>query len=381
MQFMLEESLEDVYVKYYQNTRNSHLDKDEFDDIIRIDPTFEADKDTLGKYGKWLLQLRNHLNKSFDDHTSSELNDQLDIFNKGKSGYDLADRDIGKIKSLDQLIALNHKYDAKNSSVQSLKAASVPGVELIGQSANWEVYRPTTHAASKYLRCDNASWCTGRVNDSSYFNSYNRSSILIIFINKANRDEKYQGAFNKTTYKCSEFKDAKNVPANFVQFYTTNTDIANIIRKSAYKEIDTEMQEEIEKEKIRINFFNDFWSKMIDGILTVDGAVLSMIDNELFRENLPTKADFEEHKLTGIKLMSSSRDNISNTIRALFTRYDMQSAEFLNKVEIYLPEDISDISDDVQLLIRFKHIWISKKTRFSCYDWQKALLKPVIIWY
>ena len=35
----------------------SYIPEEDFDKIIRLDPTFDENRDSVGKYGKWLLGL------------------------------------------------------------------------------------------------------------------------------------------------------------------------------------------------------------------------------------------------------------------------------------------------------------------------------------
>jgi len=43
----------------------SYVPAEDFDKIIRLDPTFKEDRDSVGKYGKWLLGLYKKLNGKY----------------------------------------------------------------------------------------------------------------------------------------------------------------------------------------------------------------------------------------------------------------------------------------------------------------------------
>lgn len=214
-------SLEEIRAKYYPE-----IPAEVFKATLAVDPTGREDK--MGSYGKWLLNLV----KRGEDIASEaqEFGDQLEIFHKTKHKYDVADRDIGKIKSLAELIELNHKYETQaEKSEYELRAEQVPGVVVVGSTPNWEVYVPTTYEASKYLRGQNAVWCTGRHNDPSYWRSYTerQGKTLYIFINKHDRNKKYQGAFDKSM-SCTEFRDARNEWVDFTTFLGGNPDILKL---------------------------------------------------------------------------------------------------------------------------------------------------------
>lgn len=222
--FVLDENLHEVHDKYYAD-----IPEDIFIKVLAIDPTYTENK--MGKYGKWLLNVFKKDSHILDD--SEEVKDQLDIFDKNKMKYDVPDRDINRIKTLADLIDINHRYEkAAEKSEYELKAETFPGVQVIGSTPDWEIYRPLSWDASKYLRGQNAVWCTGRHNDNSYWKSYveRRGEKLYIFINKHDRDKKYQAAINPQNY-VSEFRDARNGGMVFPQFLVDNQDILKVLER------------------------------------------------------------------------------------------------------------------------------------------------------
>lgn len=228
-EMVIVEDLNSIYDTYYKDK----LDRKTFDTILKIDPTYKEGK--MGKYGKWLLTLYITYHVDVVDE-AQEFKDQIKIFDDNKHKHEEADRDIGKIKSLEQLIELNHKYEAVDQKTEfQLRAEGQKGVEVIGSTPNWEVYCPTTYEASKYLRGQNAVWCTGRHNDDHFWKSYSSKAYLIIFINKNNRDDKYQGAFSKTNADCSEFRNAQNGWVDFVSFLVKNDELIPVLQNSKIK--------------------------------------------------------------------------------------------------------------------------------------------------
>ena len=237
---LLEASLEDVYNKYY-----SDIAREDFDRVIAIDPTFDKEKDKMGEFGKWLLVL---FKKGEDLSDEKEFKDQLQIFKSIKNKLPADKRDINRVKSLHDLIELNASTDVASKSDLQVKAEQHPGANFICKSDNWEVYQPTNYQASKWLRGDDAVWCTGRHDDDYYWREYTSDGgKLFIFINTSGdtneHNVKYQVAITKDN-RVREFKDARNSSANFITFISddglyqalSQTDIALTAEYKAIKE-------------------------------------------------------------------------------------------------------------------------------------------------
>lgn len=240
----LNEGLDDIYNKYYAQ---AIPEREVFNRIIAIDPTYKPDKDKMGSYGQWLLNLYKRGEDLFSEE--KEFKDQLLIFNTTKNKLPQDKRDISRIKTLKELIELNASMeDRVTKSELQLKAEEHPGATFICKNSNWEVYRPETYEASKFLRGDDAVWCTGRHGDDYFWKEYTRNGgKLFIFINTSkDKDEhttKYQVAIRDD--RVTEFRDARNESVNFLKFLGDNdlykvlgeTDIAHTKDYQAIKRV------------------------------------------------------------------------------------------------------------------------------------------------
>lgn len=376
---ILDESLDDVYSRYYIQK----LDKDEFDNIIRIDPTFDPNQDKLGIYGKWLLNLA--IKKGFAniESNSSEFIDQLQIFDAHKRTYDAGDRDIGKCKSLDDLIELNHKYDAEEATPEMIKASSVPGLNIIGNTSNWEVYNPTTHAAAKYIRGNNAVWCTGRAGDASFFNNYNQNSDLLVFINKRNRDEKYQAAVYRSSFSIREFADAKNNHIEFYDFLIANDDLQRLLQRSAYSGIIDAYHRYLAEQQFKAENTQAIIAQISNGILNITPDFISFIKSiESEASNNQYKAAYTRigmtDKISAIRM--SSIDTSVITFVENFLQLNYYGSQI--SIEIYIEDESFELLDSiVNFLRKFKKIYFKKNARIRAKKWHVSVLKPQINWY
>ena len=228
---LVEATTDEIYTKYY-----SDVPREEFDKIIALDPTYNKEQNRMGDFGKWLLAIHK---KGADLSDEQELKDQLLIFKRNKNKLSPEQKDIFRLKSLEDLIELNDAVEKANKSELQTKAEQHPGANFICKSDKWEVYEPTTYDASKWLRGDDAVWCTGRHDDTYHWKDYTKDGgRLFIFINmdKENANEKtvkYQVAVTKDN-RVREFRDARNNSADFALFINddglfkalSNTDIA-----------------------------------------------------------------------------------------------------------------------------------------------------------
>ena len=238
---LVEATTDEIYAKFY-----SDVPREEFDRVIAIDPTYNAEQHRMGDFGKWLITL---YKKGEDLSDEQEIKDQLTIFKRNKNKLPPEQKDIFRLKSLHDLIELNDAAERANKSELQTKAEQHPGANFVCKSDKWEVYEPTTYEASKWLRGDDAVWCTGRHDDTSYWRSYTRDGgRLFIFINmdKENADKnsiKYQVAITADN-RVREFRDARNNSADFATFISDDslfkalgsTDIAKTAEYKAVKE-------------------------------------------------------------------------------------------------------------------------------------------------
>ena len=185
---LLNEDLDEVYTRYYAQ----NFDRETFDTLIAADPTFKPETNKLGSYGKWILQIAKK--DSSITGVLDEVKEALASFNSVKNKLPPQYKDIMRIKSFAELKEvintvgrdLETKSDFRHKAENAVDAETgkkIDGIEFITKINKWEIYSPKTYEASKWLRGQNASWCTGRHEDDSYYKSYtDGTNQLFIFV-------------------------------------------------------------------------------------------------------------------------------------------------------------------------------------------------------
>ena len=164
----------------------------EFEYIVkRFDPTYKAGSDSVGKYGKWLLNLANKgdFEVTGDEEQVAEFVSLLVDFEKKKNS--LENKDIGQFKSIDQLRAKLQdtqapELTARQKERQMRKAYK--DAELIWQDDEWAVWYPQNWDAACTLG-KGTSWCTADSRNPRYYVEYvyGFQGVDIIPLNELNR--------------------------------------------------------------------------------------------------------------------------------------------------------------------------------------------------
>lgn len=74
-----------------------NISDEDFDRLIRLDPTFQSNRDSVGKYGKWILNLFNKDKLDNEGHVF----DLLSRFEEAKP--QLKEKDVNRFKSITDL--------------------------------------------------------------------------------------------------------------------------------------------------------------------------------------------------------------------------------------------------------------------------------------
>ena len=147
----------------------------EFEYIVkRFDPTYKAGSDSVGKYGKWLLNLAKKGDFEVDgsEEQVNYINDLLSQFEKKKASLD--NKDIGQFKSLAELSGrmqntAEPELTARQKERQMRKAYK--DAELIWQNEDWMVWYPQNWDASCTLG-KGTSWCTADSRTAKFYVQY-----------------------------------------------------------------------------------------------------------------------------------------------------------------------------------------------------------------
>ena len=187
-----------IWEKYY-NT----IPHEQFLDIIAADPTSDVEKDKMGKYSKWLLNLYKRKSMQYEDLYKAEK--YLETFEKYINRIE--NKDINKYRSLGDLYnAIRGFIDSdeptsRNDAIRQIKKDA----QKVFEDDTWLVVVPETMEAACYYG-KNTQWCTAAEQSENMFDSYNRKGNLYININKKT-NEKYQFHFEEQEFKDETDKD------------------------------------------------------------------------------------------------------------------------------------------------------------------------------
>lgn len=223
MKLRIQESnylLEDIAAvkKYYPK-----IDDNTFMTLIALDPTYRDGSNSVGKYGKWILNLYNKGSLSEDDF--GEVTPLLNQFTTYKNR--IQNKDLNAYKTLDDLDAvvsavvdddsmlsdrqkLRFKKDVKAGRVET---AAENDYETVYEDSDWVVWVPHTHEASMKLG-RGTEWCTAHENPDwydSYTNDGGEEFSLYIMKNKST-GERYQYCDNYFQYY--PFMDERDTPVD-----------------------------------------------------------------------------------------------------------------------------------------------------------------------
>lgn len=197
MRFLLIEDIEAVRRNFPK------ISDEDFNRLIRLDPTFKDDKDSVGTYGKWILTLFNKGKLANEGHVF----DVLSRFEQEKKN--LKNKDIGKFKSIEEVDEylndddsykeLSHRQEVRGRQKDRKNVDLGSEAEKVLETSEWEVWVPKTYAASCKLG-QGSSWCTASTESDYYYKYYTNSGDLYINLNKADTEEKYQFHFETSSF-------------------------------------------------------------------------------------------------------------------------------------------------------------------------------------
>ena len=155
-------------MKYYPN-----IPEDIFMQLIALDPTYRSGSGSLGKYGKWILNL--YKNGVITEEDFGEITPILNQFTTYRNRID--DKDLFHYKSLDELeevLAAVVNDDSmltdrqrlrfmKNVASGKIKSSAEDEYDINYEDDEWIVRIPYTHEAAIKLGED-TKWCTANGN-------------------------------------------------------------------------------------------------------------------------------------------------------------------------------------------------------------------------
>ena len=184
----------DAVKKYYPN-----IDDDTFMQLIQLDPTYRGNQ-SLGKYGKWILNLYNKGNLSTNDmnNITNVLNQfttyRNRIQNKDLNSYkSLADLEdiLATVVDDDSMLTDRQKLRfLKNVKAGRTKISAEDDYNIVLETPKFIVYVPNTHEASMKLG-QGTSWCTAHENP-NWYNHYTEDGGKLYIVKDKKTGERWQ---------------------------------------------------------------------------------------------------------------------------------------------------------------------------------------------
>lgn len=214
--------------------RNNYpkISDEDFDRVIKLDPTFVDGRDSVGTYGKWLLNLFNKGKLDNEGHAR----DLLTRFESDKK-Y-LKNKDIGRFKSLEEVDEYlnddenykdkSHRQEVRDRQKDRKNADLDMDAEIVYKDNFWTVWTPKTYAASCKLG-QGSSWCTASTESDYYYNYYTNQGPLYIVINNSNEEEKYQFHFPS-----GQFMDIDDHGIELMQFLHNEEGLYEFFKPEIY---------------------------------------------------------------------------------------------------------------------------------------------------
>ena len=176
------------------------IDDNKFYELLKLDPTYKEGVNSVGTYGKWILNLYKKGNLKEEDFY--KVPEYLTSFEKKKKL--IKNKDIGTYKSLPELVkVIEETKEPEQSQNQIKKAISRTDIdtdaEFIGDFGKYVCYSPKTYEASCKLG-KGTHWCTATNSTSGYYENYASTGKLYIFIDKASGQAEYQFHFETTSF-------------------------------------------------------------------------------------------------------------------------------------------------------------------------------------
>jgi len=211
------------------------VEESDFDEIIRLDPTFREGSSFGGKYAVWLL---NQFSKgNFDRSSYSNLRDALDMFVKRSRAF--AYSDLGRYKTVKEFLDDSARVgelplsdnERQKELQRSVHNAGDKDKKLLAKDGKWELWQPLTYEGSISLAQyggEKAKWCTAYSGDDRYWKRYSKRGPLYIFINIDDPKEKYQSSPSTGSW-FYDFNDNELGENRFLDFLNNHSPFAKAL--------------------------------------------------------------------------------------------------------------------------------------------------------
>ena len=191
------------------------IEDEMFYKLIALDPTYKENRDSVGKYGKWILNLYNKGNLKEEDFY--KVTNYLNEFEEKRKGF--KNKDIGQFKTLPDLakaldeveVELSHSQQVRQNQKARKNVDLGNEASLVFDGDGYEIWVPHTYAASCKLG-QGTHWCTASTESDRYYNSYldTYGGEYYILIDKSNGKPKYQFHFESNQFM-DEYDDSIDI--------------------------------------------------------------------------------------------------------------------------------------------------------------------------
>lgn len=379
IKFKLVESFEDELNEDIAAVRKNYptIDDRDFDGIIRLDPTFVEGRDSVGQYGKWLLNLFKKGKLNDEGH----IKDLLTRFEENKK-Y-LKNRDIGQFKTPEEVDEYlnnednykdkSHRQEVRDRQKGRKNADLTKDAKVVYQDSDWTVWVPETYEASCKLG-QGSSWCTASTESDYYYKLYSRQGDLYIIINNHDEEEKYQFHFES-----GQFMNIDDYSIHIGDFLNKNEGLKGFFKPILYAEIgltedkviDGKVSASISRSDPDdfVNWFGRQWGEFIYKLLGYDTDPWGLFNSDYFPgidsvlsldfPDYVTKA-LEEAGVTDIEKAYEQSDDFRWVVEVAYSIADEQgSVNAATEDAIDSIEDVGGVigGDEITFTMSEDELW------------------------
>lgn len=306
----------DAVKKYYPN-----IDDSTFMDLIALDPTYR-NNNSLGKYGKWILNLYNK--GAISENDLSEIPTLLNQFtiyrnrvqNKDLNSYkSISDLEsvLAQVVDDDSMLTPRQKVRfLKNVKSGKISLDASDDYDIVLETPKFVVYVPNTHEASMKLG-KGTEWCTAHENP-EWYNSYTENGHKLYIVK------------DKETGKRWQYSD-KN--GDFLDQYDDDFDIPSLMRRD-------EKLSKFFKQFLGVDYYSFDGTWIYTG-QSIPNDLLDSVKNIIIADGVTSIGNYAFWKCTSLTSITipNSVTNIGND-----AFYDCSSLK-----SITIPDSVTNIAE------------------------------------
>ena len=215
--------------KYYPN-----IDDDIFMQLISLDPTYRDGSNSVGKYGKWILNLFKKGAISKEDFSEiTPLLQQFTIYknrvqNKDLNAYKTLDdlsNTLAQVVDDDSMLSDRQKVRfLKNVKAGRISTSAEDDYDVVLDTPKFIVYVPNTHEASMKLG-NGTEWCTAHENP-DWYNNYTENGHKLYIIK-----EKKTGKLWQYSDKNGDFLNSADKKFSYAKLMKKDKDLSKFFSK------------------------------------------------------------------------------------------------------------------------------------------------------